>query len=397
MKLNSIFLLLFFLSMGCQLKNSPLTIDNLPVIDILEGYSKKEIVLQDIAQIEYVPLETTDSVLLDRISLLSYVSDQYILVWNFYEGDIFVFNRNGKIISNFNHKGQGPEEYYPRGMVVFDEKNEEIFIFNGWAHRILVYSLNGQYKRTLNHSTDLFIASAYNFDDETILIYDGEKIGLHRKNYSEKPYMLLSKKDGSIVDTFDIRLPVRYSNSIAQEIDLVGGEKMYTPLLIPTPNNSYYGLDFVIANISSDTIYLLTQNRNLRPILVRQPSVHLFCPRIVWSSLLTTDKFIVLNKATLDFIAVDKGQSIPNVTLIYEFETGETSEVVFLNADLSMGQWIPPGSISPDIGKNMVADLMPVSRLKTAYEDKKLKGKLEQLVATLNEEDNPIVRIIKFK
>ena len=131
------------------------------------------------------------------------------------------------------------------------------------------------------------IWEAYNFDDETLLVYDMVALSQGRKK-SEKPYMLLSKKDGSIVHTFDVNLPVRYSNRIA--IDL--GNNMFSSSSIPTPNNRYFGhQDFVIADISSDTIYRLTNNRDLTPWIVRKPSVHSSELKMVWSVPLTTDKF----------------------------------------------------------------------------------------------------------
>ena len=55
---------------------------DLPVIDVSKTYPKKEIRLQDIADIEYIPLETTDDVLLDR-TVLSYLSDKYIIAHDF--------------------------------------------------------------------------------------------------------------------------------------------------------------------------------------------------------------------------------------------------------------------------------------------------------------------------
>ena len=112
---------------------------------------------------------------------------------------------------------------------------------------------------------------------------------------------------------------------------------------------------------------------------------------------MTTDKFIILYKTTLDFVAAENNQNIPVTYLLYEFETGQTSELSILNAELSMLNWYPPRDVHTS-EKNMVADFITVSRLKKAYEDKQLKGELEKFAATLDdEEDNPIVRIIKFK
>jgi len=103
-----LFIFISFFLLGCQ---KSVNYSDLPVIDISKKYPQKEIHLQDIADMEYIPLETTDDVLLGQFPWLSYLSDNYILVWNMGHEDIFVFNRNGKIVSHFKHKGQGDKEY----------------------------------------------------------------------------------------------------------------------------------------------------------------------------------------------------------------------------------------------------------------------------------------------
>ena len=391
-----LFVLLVFL-FGCQVghRRKIITGELLDVIDISKNYPKKEIHIQDIADIEYIALETTDEVLLSQASFLSYVSDKYIVIRDGAQSEVFIFNRNGTIASHFNRRGQGGEEYTMLREIVFDEKNEEIFILD--IRRILVYSLSGEYKRTLSSPGDFWMINLYNFDDETMLVYDNFGV-TQNSGYSEKPYYLMSKKDGSVISVLDIQLPVRYSDRIQHEIDLGGGEKGIIPLVIAIRHNRYFGEEFVIADISSDTIYRLFKNRDLVPILVRTPSVHLSEPRTVWTATLTTDKFMALYKVTLDFIAADKGRPVPDVFLVYEFESGETSEVTFVDVDYAMRRWYPPsGNSVPSISKNMTANLIQVPTLITAYQEKRLKGELEKFVETLDEDDNPIVRIIKFK
>ena len=132
--IKNILLLASFFLIGSQVVSPQSKTGDLPVIDFSKSYPKKEIILQDMADIEYVPLETTDDVLLSERAVLSYVSDNYILVHEPERGDIYVFNRTGKIVSHFNHKGQSGREYIAikdeigSNGTIFDEKNEEIFV-----------------------------------------------------------------------------------------------------------------------------------------------------------------------------------------------------------------------------------------------------------------------------
>ena len=388
-----IFVLFFLVSCHSGTKKS-VHGEALTIIDISKNYPEKEMILQDIADIEYVSLETSDDVLLGNAPYLEYVSDNYIFLFDVMQGEMFIFNRKGEIVTHFNRRGQGGQEYpFNVTNIVFDEKHEEIFVFS--VIKVLVYTLKGEYKRSFNLDDLNLIRNASNFNDETLLVYYDYQPP--RKNY-ENPYFLISKKDGSIVSVLDINFPVRYANSIIQTID-VGGQTYSTRLRINVFNNIYYGQDFVISDISSDTIFLLTQNLELAPLLARKPSVHASEPRKVWTAQLMTDKFIILEIKTLDFIAAEEGRPAPPVvTLIHFFETKETFKLSILNAEYSMGKWFPPdGRDAPAIAKNMSANWMQPHRLIEAYKDNQLKGEFEKFVATLDEDDNPIVRILKFK
>ena len=133
-------------------------------------------------------------------------------------------------------------------------------------------------------------------------------------------------------------------------------------------------------------------NKELFPLLIRKPSVHASEPRTVWTTFLTTDKFMLIGLIPLDFTNA-RGGRIP--IIMYEIETGETSMASFIDTEYAMEKWGPGTSTA--IAKNMSAGLMQIPPLIEAYKKKRLKGNLEKLVATLDEEDNPIVQIIKFK
>ena len=380
---------------GCQNVNQQKAkTEDLPVIDLSKDYPKKEILLQDIADIEYIKLETTDDVLVSGISDIANISNDYIVIKDRSQSKIFVFNREGKIISHFNRRGNGPHEHvYGIGRSVVDGKNEEIIILD--YNKILVYSFNGDYKRTLPTS-EYALKDAYNFDDNNLLICDNNRV-IVGSGYSENPYYLMSKKDGSITYVLDIHLPVRYSNNWAEVVELPGGEKSAISNSIDIYNNRYYGQDIVISDISSDTIYLFTRNKVLTPMLVRTPSVHSSDPKVVWTSPMITDRFIILEITTLDIEATEKGKPIPSIYLMYEFETGQIFQISLVNDDNATRQWYPVIDGDLNILKNMTAHLRTAPRLVELYNKKQLKGELGKLVSTLDEEDNPIVEIVKFK
>jgi hypothetical protein len=372
--------------MGGQVISSQSPKGDFPVIDFSKNYPEKKIRLQDIADIEYAPLETTDDILLSDKVGLSYVSDTYILLHEFMRGDIFVFDRTGKIYSHFNHKGGSGREYTWIGEAgtIFDEKKEEIFVC---SQSIQVYSLSGEYKRTLKKNTIQNGTKVFNFDDESLLVCDDVIVYPGIIDNNKNPYSLISKKDGSLISVLNIHLPKRYSTRFVQMED----NNKWRLISIYFPSSMHYGQDFMIADISSDTLYLLTQNKELTPILTRKPSVHTE-PRTVWTTFLTTDQFILIGNIPIG--SNSKGGSGQIQVLMYEFETGETSKVSILDTEYNDSGWGPE---SPAIAKNMTAELIQASSIINAYKKKKLKGNVEEFVKTLDEDDNPIVRIIKFK
>ena len=386
MKINNLILLILFFFTGSQTVSSQSKKGDLPIIDFSKQYPKKEILLQDIAESEYIPLETTDDILLGDRLVLSGISDKYILIHEPWRGNIFVFNRNGKIYSHFNHKGQSGREYAWIGDAgtMLDVKNEEIFVCN---QSILVYSLKGEYKRTLKINTVDNYSKVFNVDDEALLVYDDVIVdpGLEG-NTKEYPYRLVSKKDGSLISVLNIHFPKRYSIRLAK-ID----KNSWSFVYMFYTESMYYGQDIMLADISSDTLYQLTPGRKLIPILTRKPSVHVSeDPRKVWVTSLTTEKFMIVDEISLNFNS--GGGKIPS--FMYEFETGEVTRISFYDAEYGTN-WNPGNS--PAIAKNRIANLIQPSSIINAYKKKQLKGNVEKFIKTLNEDDNPVVRIIKFK
>jgi len=384
MKIKNLVLLTFFFLMGSQVMSPQSKKGNLPVIDFSKNYSTKDIRLQDIADTEYIPLETTSDVLLSERAVLSSVTDKYIIVYEPLLGDIFVFNRTGKIYAHFNHKGQSGQEYPWIRYAIFDEINEEIFVCN---QSIQVYSLSGKYKRTLKINTLQNESVVYNYDNESLLLYDDVIIdsGFEHKT-KKKPYRLMSKKDGSLISLLNFHFPKRYSSRILQK-----DGKNERAIQMYFPSNIYYGHDFMIADISSDTLYILTQNKKKTPVLVRKPSVHASEPKKVWTILLTTDKFMIIGEVLLDFNS--KGGKIP--TFMYEFKTGKINKVEFLDSESERGS-LRFGS-SPAIAKNMTAQFMQTPSFISMHKKIQLKGNSKESMMPQKEDDNPQVRIIKFK
>ena len=190
MKTKVFFLVCMILLVGSQGMQSQS--GSLPVVDVSKNYSLEKLNLQDMASVEYVPLETTDDILLSGNAALSAVGDKYILVHEFQLGDIYLFDRHtGKLKSHFNHKGGSGMEYtWIKNGTILDEKAEEIYVCSQF---IQVYSLEGKYKRTLKINCFGHDMSILNYDDQSLLIYDDIVIEPGReKETTHTPYRFIS-------------------------------------------------------------------------------------------------------------------------------------------------------------------------------------------------------------
>lgn len=133
---------------GCR-ENSG-TVD-IVTVDISQNYPKKELVLQDFMDVEYIPLETNDEFITQGDVMA--IDNKYIVVknWN-NDGDIFLFDRKtGKGVRKWNRRGQGAEEYTFINGIVLDEGKNELYVNSTPSKKILVYDLFGNFKRSLNY------------------------------------------------------------------------------------------------------------------------------------------------------------------------------------------------------------------------------------------------------
>ena len=243
----------------------------LPVVDLTQTYPEKEFVVDD-ADVEYIPLETTTEVLADRDFRVVYLSDKRIVGINRQRGDIFVFSRDGKTISFFNNKGNSGIDYQSITSIVFDEANKEIFVADQLSrNRCVVFSEDGKFLRQFNFPANSWIKDLYNFDDNTLLAYNQDRLRTLDDDINQKiPYVFLSKSDGSIISRVNLSFHKRISDTQITNDSSIG----MTGITIITNNrNSKFGDEFVIADRSSDTIFLLKKDKKLTPLFVRTPSV----------------------------------------------------------------------------------------------------------------------------
>ena len=194
--LNSAAFMLALLATGCGDANQKLS--GLPQIDMNADYPEKEICLQDVADVSYIPLETTDDVLLHNSLNFEDVSSKGIVCVS--DNKIFLFHPDGKSRAVLNKQGQGPGEYRYAHYASVDWDREEIYVNDIHQNLMLVYSLDGTYKQQFDLEMQGRQGDMLCDDDAHIVLYKEKSGSLEVGNIVPpyRPVVLMSKEDGSI-------------------------------------------------------------------------------------------------------------------------------------------------------------------------------------------------------
>ncbi len=367
---------------GCKQSDT----NYLITIDGTKSYPKKELILQDFMDVEYIPLETNNEFVTQSVVMA--IGNKYIIVKNWTnDGDIFVFDRKtGKALRKINKMGKGPEEYSHLTDIVLDEQNNELFINCFSSKKILVYDLFGNFKRNFKHSEDIRYTDVNNYDKDNLICYnelanyrDGEKRG------NESYHMIISKQDGSI--TRDITIPFDVIKAPAVSKD--GGTAVTAvPPIIP------YHDTWLLVETSSDTVYnYIPKENKLLPFLVKKSTAD---PEVFLTMGTLTDRyyFMVTVKKVFDFTT---GRGFPITGLMYDKKEDAVFEPTVINSDFVKRKTVDMTS-HPVNGDEIAAfQNLEAYQLVEGHKNNELKGQLKDIAADLNAESNSVIMVMKYK
>ena len=373
-------------------------------VDVTNSYPKKELILQDFMDVEYVALETTDEFLNEGIVLA--VGKEIMLVGNRNFGnrtndrDIFVYDRTGKGLRKINRLGRGPGEYTTFNEITLDEENGEIFIIDPFKG-ILVYDLYGNFKRSFNPKGQTRLVHTYNYDKDHLICLGASPFSTTPVNFSS--FLIISKHDGSVIN--DIQIPVIERTaplSVQIRTENYGGWAMmdmtfFFHSLIPYHN------DWILTEPSSDTVFRYQKDHSMRPFIVRTPPRQKMSHETLLFPGILTDHYYFMIVLKEDIGAESPWPSIPNnpimatTNLVYDMPERNLFTSTVYNGDYSDNREVSMFQQSAD--NSEIAFWLKIDADKLVSDFKKgiLKGKLKEIATELDEEDNPIIMLVKYK
>ena len=378
--------ILLLVMTGCGSDNA--STDGFITVDVTKSsYSpKKELVLQDFMDVEYIPLETNDEFV--NQGYVNAIGEKYIIVTNYREdGDIFVYDRNGKAIRKINRKGQGGEEYISCLKIILDEENEELFVNDFLARKIKVYDLEGNFKRSFKQKQEgdtQFYGEIFNYDKDNLICYD--------ECNADIPFLLVSKKDGNI--TREIITPFKEKKLFIQLLRYEGGTRAAGPG--PYSRITPFKGNWILLEPSSDTIYTLMPDCSLRPFIAKTPPVHTMNPEFYLTLKLVSDRYYFMEsiKNVYDF---RKEEGFPKTYFVYGTQEKDFFSYIIYNGDYSYKRELYMVMFTPINAKGELWATIDAFELCRDYKKGKLKGKLKDIAAKLGEDDNRVIMLVKPK
>lgn len=380
---------------GCV--SNPPRNNTLGVIDLSGNYPTRKVDLNEIADLEYVPLETTDSSLLSGICVTFFISDDYIITSDRYTGDVFIFTRLGKFLRKFNKRGNGPEEYTSLTSKAVDFQAEEFLIHDVPRKRVSIYSFEGVYKRSIPWT----ISNLYPWFN----LNENYLIGYH-STYSEEtkhctdshPYYIMSKASGELTP-----LDLTVSNGISSTLTVIKEKLGRGETYISRPHLPIYPLqmnadDALIADFALDTLYSYKDGL-LSPIAVKTASARSTNPPTVIVPELYTDSFIFFRVVSMYYNKFNQFKPYDeSIKLIWNRKTNQVEDWDIYNSDFDAPiTRYPVTRLNNLSSKNMGVQFYRPEVLIGLYNDGKLKGKIKDIASKLDEEDNYVLLIAKYK
>jgi len=367
----------------------------LPVFDLQGQYPEKEIILQDLADVRYVALETGDNSLVGTRPIL--MTDSLIVTVN-KKSDVIFFDKSGKYLHSFNHTGMSGEEY---GDIVsgycIDEKAREIFIYDGLQSRIQVYGYGGAYRRTLKLPKNrMFVFSIFEYDENFLFGEDYLFVDSQDGKYpvNKTPYYKISKKDGKLTS-----IPITLKERIRDGLSYMIGDLGASVGLFMSPV-ARLGSDILIADYSLDTAYVYRDD-HLIPLTVRRNHTSENNIPILATVDVMTGRYLLWYTIVKDIDVKNNHVSDP-VTYLYDRFTNEYCRVDLVNRDVVSATNIPAFQMRLSanyhvVPENYAIQYYPAEKLIELNGQGKLKGELKEIASKLNDEDNPVLLIAKFK
>lgn len=386
-----LFLFSLCLLVGCKRPDATISeVQSLPIVDLNASYPERKLDMAEVAKAEYIPLYTVGADSLVGYCLTSAsVSDNWVVVYN-RQHTIMVFERStGKLRYRFNHQGKQEEQYYYIYSVFVDEEREEIYVL-GSVLRIYVYSLSGEYKRTLELPNDRYFSGVFDYNKDSLIFNDGKE-DIDNPVQKGTYYYLMSKDNGGTTP-----LPFHVKHRITNRFRIRLRDRDWAGVLTcrfsiePILKD---GDEVILSEFSNDTVFSYGKE-GLKPLLVRTPATRSTFPLKLMAVSLRTERFLFLG--AIEKVYKRNIHKLDGDSYVYDYQTKEFFSPELVDSDFTPELPVGIENARGSFPKNVGASYIHARKLKQYYREGKLKGQAKEAASGLTRDDIYVLVLYHF-
>jgi len=118
-----------------------------------------------ILEIEYIPLETNVGSLISDVATIR-ITDSLLFIKNRIPPSLRAFDYSGNFIAKIGREGRGPSEINMFKTFCIDEKNRNVLILNGYPQKIIIFSYDGTFINSHLYDEKIYIRDIEFFSDD---------------------------------------------------------------------------------------------------------------------------------------------------------------------------------------------------------------------------------------
>ena len=154
--------------------------------------------------------------------------------------------------------------------------------------------------------------------------------------------------------------------------------------------------NWLLAELSTDTIFSLLPDYSLRPFIIRTPPIQSMHPEEFLYLRLLSDRYYFMEtiRNVYDF---DSRKGFDRTFFMYDKQENAILEYIVYNGDYSTKKEMYMNALRPVNHEIESWQRIDADQLVEDYEKGILKGRLKEIATGLGEEDNPVIMLVKHK
>lgn len=363
----------------------------LTVINIDEIPMRDDIRLTDlIAEYEYIPLETSDAGLIGEITNIAF-DDDLIFIHDRRTKALLVFNTQGAFLHKLSASGNGPEEFMEIESFTIDKEKRHIIL--GITGKILIFDYQGKFIDGFKAVYGGAFQIAYTGDDK-LLVFTGPMNLSEEKGFNQASIIDL-KTHEIVTKAIPFNPNARVENMTMFFNNTSYADKDNKYLSVPYKNSIWrvsgdsvsvgYQLDFGGNSLPKDyeDKYLSDpkyESGDLRKMEAKENWAKLYGGGALFSRNMLYFYYSVSGKYIQVFYDLNTNKSF-QVKSGIENDLDRTRYISYRTAHKNkFVSWISPSTLKEKVASGEIS-----------------KNDIVQLAESLEEEDNPVLRLLTFK